>query len=63
MVIASAAGAPRNPAWFHNVRTNPSVPGQAERDALWSKVIKAMPGYADYQKQTDRVIPVVVLTR
>lgn len=78
VVIASAAGAPRNPAWFHNVRTNPSVtvelgeatfeavasiPDQPERDTLWAKVIEAMPGYADYQKQTDRVIPVVVLTR
>jgi deazaflavin-dependent oxidoreductase (nitroreductase family) len=78
VVIASAAGAPRNPAWFHNVRANPSVtvevgtssfeavatvPSPAERDALWAKVIEAMPGYADYQKQTDRVIPVVVLTR
>jgi deazaflavin-dependent oxidoreductase (nitroreductase family) len=78
VVIASAAGAPRNPAWFHNVRANPSVtvevgtssfeavatvPSPAERDALWAKVIEAMPGYAEYQKQTDRVIPVVVLTR
>lgn len=78
MVIASAAGAPRNPAWFHNVRANPTVtvevgtstfeaearvPDEDERDALWTKVIEAAPGYADYQKQTDRVIPVVVLTR
>jgi deazaflavin-dependent oxidoreductase (nitroreductase family) len=78
VVTASAAGAPRNPAWFHNVRTNPtvtvevgtdvveavaSVPDTAERDALWAKVIAAMPGFADYQTQTDRVIPVVVLTR
>jgi len=78
VVTASAAGAPRNPAWFHNARTNPtvtvevgtdvveavaSVPGDAERDALWAKVVAAMPGFADYQTQTERVIPVVVLTR
>lgn len=78
VVIASAAGAPRNPAWFHNVRANPTVtvelgtsrfeaearvPDPEERDTLWAKVIEASPGYADYQKQTDRVIPVVVLTR
>jgi deazaflavin-dependent oxidoreductase (nitroreductase family) len=78
VVVASAAGAHRNPAWFHNARANPevtvelgtttfqavaTVPPHEERDALWTKVIEAMPGYADYQKQTDRVIPVVVLTR
>jgi deazaflavin-dependent oxidoreductase (nitroreductase family) len=78
VVTASAAGAPRNPAWFHNLLANPkvrvevgtdvveavaSVPDRAERDALWAKVTEAMPGFADYQKKTDRVIPVVVLTR
>ncbi|MFL6127164.1 nitroreductase family deazaflavin-dependent oxidoreductase [Actinophytocola sp.] len=78
VVTASAAGAPRNPAWFHNVRANPtvevelgtdtfkavaSIPDREERDGLWEKVTSAMPGFADYQKQTDRVIPVVVLTR
>lgn len=78
LVVASAAGAPQNPAWFHNLRANPSVtvevgttkfqatasvPDSAERDELWAKAVEAMPGFADYQKQTDRVIPVVVLTR
>jgi deazaflavin-dependent oxidoreductase (nitroreductase family) len=78
VVSASAAGAPRHPAWFHNVRANPtvevevgtevfeavaSVPEGEERDALWAKVTSAMPGFADYQTRTDRVIPVVVLTR
>ena len=76
LLAASAAGAPKNPDWFHNVRVHPevtvelgtgtfrataSVPGSTERDALWDKVTAAMPGYAEYQKQTDRVIPVVVL--
>jgi hypothetical protein len=93
VVTASAAGAPRNPAWYHNVRANPTVtveigtvemgtvemgtvemgtatfeadaaiPDRATRDELWSRVVEAMPGFGDYQKKTDRVIPVVVLTR
>jgi len=78
VVIASAAGAPRNPAWFHNVRANPavqvevgtdtfeataSVPDPEERDTLWAKMVEAMPNFANYQEQTDRVIPVVTLKR
>jgi deazaflavin-dependent oxidoreductase (nitroreductase family) len=76
LLAASAAGAPKNPDWFHNVLAHPevtvelgtdtfravaSVPDGAERDALWDKVTAALPGYAEYQKGTDRVIPVVVL--
>jgi deazaflavin-dependent oxidoreductase (nitroreductase family) len=76
VIVASAAGAPNNPAWFHNVRAHPrvtvevgktrltavaTVPARPERDALWAKVTTAQPGYAEYQKNTDRVIPVVVL--
>jgi deazaflavin-dependent oxidoreductase (nitroreductase family) len=78
VVIASAAGAPRNPAWFHNLRANPDVTVEVgtskfqataseapptERDTLWNRMVEAMPGFADYQKQTDRLIPVVILTR
>jgi deazaflavin-dependent oxidoreductase (nitroreductase family) len=77
LVAASAAGAPNNPAWFHNLRANPdvtievgtsrlaavaTVPPQPERDALWQKMTAAQPGYAEYQKNTTRQIPVVVLT-
>ena len=76
LLAASAAGAPKNPDWFHNVRAHPevtvelgsdtfpataSVPDGTERDVLWDKVTAALPGYAEYQKGTDRVIPVVVL--
>jgi len=76
LLAASAAGAPTNPDWFHNVRAHPevtvelgvdtfpataSVPSGTERDVLWDKVTAALPGYAEYQKGTDRVIPVVVL--
>jgi deazaflavin-dependent oxidoreductase (nitroreductase family) len=78
VVIASAAGAPRHPAWYHNLRANPEVTVEVgtskfqatasealptERDALWAKMVEVMPGFADYQKKTTRVIPEVVLTR
>ena len=72
-VMASKAGAPRHPAWFHNVRANPSVtvelgdqsfPAQAvvtqgaERDRLYAMISD---GAAEYEKNTDRVFPVIVL--
>jgi len=72
LVVASAGGAPRHPAWFHNLRANPRVTmdgrpaiavpaAAAERDRLFDVVVAAAPGYADYQSQTSRVLPVVVL--
>jgi deazaflavin-dependent oxidoreductase (nitroreductase family) len=36
---------------------------RAERDRLYAKMVEAMPGFADYEKQTERVIPVVTLSR
>jgi deazaflavin-dependent oxidoreductase (nitroreductase family) len=72
-VIASKAGAPRHPSWFHNLRANPAVqvelgdqsyPARAvvtageERDRLYSLVSDGAAGYAH---NTDRVFPVVVL--
>lgn len=78
VVMASAGGAPRHPAWYHNVRANPtvtveqgttsfeavaSVPDRPERDKLWARAVEAMPGFADYEQKTDRTIPVVVLSR
>jgi deazaflavin-dependent oxidoreductase (nitroreductase family) len=72
-VVASKAGAPRNPAWFHNLRANPSVlvelgdqsyqaraivlEGQ-ERDRLYGTVSAAA---SEYEKNTDRAFPVIVL--
>jgi deazaflavin-dependent oxidoreductase (nitroreductase family) len=76
LLVASAAGAPRHPAWFHNLKANPrvtfevdgrfrtaiAVPAASrERDRLFDVVVAAAPGYADYQRQTSRVLPVVVL--
>ena len=78
VVFASKGGAPTNPDWFHNVRANPRVtvelgdetfPADArvaegeEHDRLWSRQKAIMPGFADYETKTTRVIPVVVLER
>ena len=78
VVIASKAGAPTNPDWYHNVKANPEVtleigeetfPARAtiaepaERDRLFAAQAELMPGFKDYEKATDRVIPVVVLER
>jgi len=78
VVIASKGGAPTNPDWFHNVKANPevtveigeetftaraSVAEPAERDRLFAAQAELMPGFKDYEKATDRVIPVVVLER
>ena len=72
-VVASKAGAPRHPAWFHNLRANPSVTVELgarsfqaravvtageERDRLYRLVSD---GTSQYEKNTDRVFPVVVL--
>ncbi|MEU4364889.1 nitroreductase/quinone reductase family protein [Promicromonospora sp. NPDC023987] len=76
LVIASAAGAPRHPAWFHNLKANRHVTVEngtftydatatvldgAERDRLFARAAEADPGWAEYQAKTDRVIPVVAL--
>jgi deazaflavin-dependent oxidoreductase (nitroreductase family) len=72
-VMASKAGAPRHPAWFHNLRTNPSVTVELgdrsfqaravvtegeERDRLYGMISD---GASEYEKNTDRVFPVIVL--
>jgi deazaflavin-dependent oxidoreductase (nitroreductase family) len=78
-VIASAAGAPKHPAWYHNMLANPdltvevgtdkyqarAVPVQddAERDRLYAHAVSVMPGFAEYEQKTDRRIPVVYLDR
>jgi deazaflavin-dependent oxidoreductase (nitroreductase family) len=78
VIVASAAGADKHPAWFHNLSKNPGVqiesgtetfaatavvPGRAERDRLWPEVVAQGPGYGDYQTKTTRVIPIVFLDR
>jgi deazaflavin-dependent oxidoreductase (nitroreductase family) len=76
VLIASYGGAGRHPAWYLNLDADPRVSVQRwrkrsdmtahtlrgdDRDAVWSKVVRRAPIYAWYQRQTDRVIPVVEL--
>ncbi|MCM2390589.1 nitroreductase/quinone reductase family protein [Streptomyces albipurpureus] len=76
LIIASAAGAPRHPAWYHNIVANPRVTveagaftyeaqatvlADAERDTVFARAVEDDPGWADYQAKTSRVIPVVAL--
>ncbi|RST15173.1 nitroreductase family deazaflavin-dependent oxidoreductase [Streptomyces sp. WAC05374] len=77
LVIASAAGAPKHPAWYHNLLANPRVTVESgvftyeadatvlrgeERDRAFARAVESDPGWAEYQAKTDRVIPVVALT-
>ena len=78
VVFASKAGAPTNPAWFHNLMANPQTEIEVgsetiavtateatgeERDRLFEEQKRAQPQFAEYEKKTGgRVIPVVVLT-
>ncbi|WP_028045992.1 nitroreductase family deazaflavin-dependent oxidoreductase [Cellulomonas sp. URHE0023] len=76
-VVASKGGAPEHPAWYRNLVAHPHVELQdgavkrdyiaheasgAERDEWWGHALEVWPAYADYQKKTDRLIPVFVLT-
>lgn len=78
VVFASKGGAPDSPDWFYNLKANPDVEmelggekvkgratiaDRAERDRLYAKQAAAWPQFADYEKATDRVIPVVVIER
>lgn len=84
LIAASKAGAPDNPAWFHNLLAHPDaeieIPAEdgaaqgistvpvrarrldgAERDAAWERFTAMSSGFADYQRKTTRVIPVLRL--
>jgi len=76
-IVASLGGAPKNPVWYHNVKSNPRVELQDgtttadyearevfgdEKATWWARAVEAFPDYARYQLQTDRKIPVFVLT-
>jgi len=76
VVIASAMGAPKHPAWYHNIRRNPLVTVETDtetfeamaalppdRDRLFAEVIEREPGFAQYQARTTRILPVVELHR
>jgi deazaflavin-dependent oxidoreductase (nitroreductase family) len=76
VIFASKAGAPENPAWYHNLRANPTATVEVgsdtveveavvtegqERERLFSKQKQLMPQFADYEQKTTRQIPVVAL--
>jgi deazaflavin-dependent oxidoreductase (nitroreductase family) len=76
IIVASKGGAPEHPGWYRNLLAHPEVEVQVgtkklkakartatgeERTRLWKKGLEFWPPYADYQKKTDREIPVVVL--
>lgn len=78
LIVASAAGAVVHPGWYHNIAAHPDQVwievdgGQqrvgveqlegVERERAWSRVTSQHPRYADYQRKTDRQIPVLRLT-
>ncbi len=77
VVFASKAGAPTNPGWYHNLKAHPNVKIEVgsdtidvvaseatgeERERLYGKQAERAPQFAEYAKQTPRVIPVIVLT-
>jgi deazaflavin-dependent oxidoreductase (nitroreductase family) len=78
LIIASKAGAPTNPDWYHNLKAHPRVTVEvgtetfpviaeelprAERDEKWAQITSAAPGFAEYQEKTTRVLPVLALSR
>lgn len=74
VLVGSMGGAPKNPVWVYNLRSNPDVEirdkdqvqamhvrevdDAQERSRLWSLAVEAFPPYAEYQKKTSRTIPV-----
>lgn len=76
VLVASYGGDNRHPAWYLNLQANPKVrvttagsthsmvarvATDEERDELWPQITSVFEGYADYQKRTERPIPVVIL--
>ena len=79
LVVASAGGSARHPAWYHNIVAHPDqvwvefggrqmrvTPAQLDADAraqAWQRIAQSQPRYAGYQQKTDRAIPVIRLSR
>jgi deazaflavin-dependent oxidoreductase (nitroreductase family) len=79
LIVASANGAARNPAWYYNIAAHPDkvrieVNGQvvpvtaeqlhgAERDEAWQQIATSSPRFGKYQEKTDRELPVIRLVR
>ena len=78
VVAASKAGAPTNPDWYYNIAASPDVKvevgadsfsahativDEPERTELFAKMAARNPGFAEYERKTTRVIPVIALSR
>ena len=78
VVFGSKAGAPTHPDWYHNLVANPRVTVEIgteqydadaritegeERERIWEKQKRDIPNFNEYEKLTDREIPVIVLER
>jgi deazaflavin-dependent oxidoreductase (nitroreductase family) len=78
VIIASKGGAPTHPDWYYNILAHPvvtveagteqfqaqaTVTSEPERTRLFNLMVGMMPGFAEYQRKTTRVIPVITLTR
>lgn len=76
-VVASLGGAPKHPVWYYNIVAEPHVELRdgtvskdytarevfgEEKSLWWDRAVQVWPDYAEYQKKTDRQIPVFVLT-
>jgi deazaflavin-dependent oxidoreductase (nitroreductase family) len=77
VVFASKGGAPTNPDWYHNLKAQPNVAIEVgtdtidvlaseatgeERERLYRTQAQRVPQFAEYERRTERVIPVIVLT-
>ncbi len=78
LAVASKGGAPENPLWYNNVLAHPDVTVEvgsetfaatarllrgAEREPAFAQAVSVFPNYAEYQKKTEREIPVFLLER
>jgi deazaflavin-dependent oxidoreductase (nitroreductase family) len=78
VIVASKAGAPTNPDWYHNLKAHPRTSVEVgtetfpvevvelegdERESVWTRVKEASPGFAEYEKKTTRTIPLLRLVR
>lgn len=75
-MVASMGGAPEHPVWYRNLQASPEVSVQdgatvidgfarelegPERAEWWERAVEVFPNYAQYQRKTDRLIPVLVV--
>ena len=79
VMVASQGGSPKHPVWYHNLKADPEAlvvqdgpePFDArarelsgeEREEWWERAAAAYPNYAEYQRKTERLIPVFLAER